>query len=200
MKSKFSTIFLLLPAQCCPFDHGAWQLKFEICSLWPLQNLMQISFSLITIWFFFKSASKLVFPNFIYKKLRKRETRAIFWKNWWNMSKAVWGVSSKIVSDKAFVFSVFSRNQEKTIYNSVSAKLSPTKSKKEKIIESTAIEKGCLVQVGNCIELEAVGLQFEPYRWLPCGVTWDSFRTVVVIKLLQTSALKVLVSDWLSAT
>ena len=28
-----------------------------------------------------------------------------------------------------------------------------------------------LVQVGNGIELEAVGLQFEPYRWRPCGVT-----------------------------
>ena len=42
---------------------------------------------------------------------------------------------------------------------------------------------------GNGIELEAVGLQFEPYRWRPCGVTWDSSRTVVVIKLLRTSAL-----------
>ena len=50
--------------------------------------------------------------------------------------------------------------------------------------------KRCLVQVGNGIELEAVDLQFEPYRWLPCGVTWDSSRTVVVIKLLLTSALK----------
>ena len=49
--------------------------------------------------------------------------------------------------------------------------------------------KGCLVQVGNGIELEAVGLQFEPYRWRPCGVTWDSSRTVVVIKLRRTSAL-----------
>ena len=29
----------------------------------------------------------------------------------------------------------------------------------------------CLVQVGNGIELEAVGLRFEPYRWCPCGVT-----------------------------
>ena len=48
---------------------------------------------------------------------------------------------------------------------------------------------GCLVQVGNGIELEAVGLQFEPYRWRPCGVTWDSSRTVVVIKLRRTSAL-----------
>ena len=28
--------------------------------------------------------------------------------------------------------------------------------------------KGCLVQVGNGIELEAVGVQFEPYRW-PSG-------------------------------
>ena len=50
---------------------------------------------------------------------------------------------------------------------------------------------GCLVQVGNGIELEAVGLQFEPYRWRPCGVTWDSSRTfvVTVIKLRRTSAL-----------
>ena len=48
---------------------------------------------------------------------------------------------------------------------------------------------GCLVQVGNGIGLEAVGLQFEPYRWRPCGVTWDSSRTVVVIKLRRTSAL-----------
>ena len=50
--------------------------------------------------------------------------------------------------------------------------------------------QGCLVQVGNGIELEAAGLQFEPYRWRPCGVTWDSSRTVVVIKLRRlTSAL-----------
>ena len=49
--------------------------------------------------------------------------------------------------------------------------------------------EGCLVQVGNGIELEAVGLQFESYRWRPCGVTWDSSRTVVVIKLRRTSAL-----------
>ena len=48
---------------------------------------------------------------------------------------------------------------------------------------------GCLVQVGNGIELEAVGLQFEPYRWRPCGETWDSSRAVVVIKLRRTSAL-----------
>ena len=52
------------------------------------------------------------------------------------------------------------------------------------------IRKGCLVQVGNGIELEAVGLHFEPYRWRPCGVTWDSSRTVVVIKLRRTSALR----------
>ena len=49
-----------------------------------------------------------------------------------------------------------------------------------------------LVQVGNGIELEAIGLQFEPYLWRPCGVTWDSSLTVVVIKLLQTSALSML--------
>ena len=47
---------------------------------------------------------------------------------------------------------------------------------------------GCLVQVGNRIELEAVGLQLESYLWRPCGVTWDSSRTVVVTKLQQTSA------------
>ena len=58
--------------------------------------------------------------------------------------------------------------------------------------------KLCLVQVGNGIELEAVGLQFEPYWWLPCGVTWDSSRTVVVIKLLQTSALCVNILSWTS--
>ena len=46
-----------------------------------------------------------------------------------------------------------------------------------------------VVQVGNGIELEALGLQFEPYRWRPCGVIWDSSRTVVVIKLRRTSAL-----------
>ena len=34
--------------------------------------------------------------------------------------------------------------------------------------------KGCLVQVGNGIELEVIGLQFEPYLWHSCGVTWDS--------------------------
>ena len=50
------------------------------------------------------------------------------------------------------------------------------------------------VQVGNGIELEAVGFQFEPYRdrdwWRPAGVTWHSFRTaVVIIKLRRTSAL-----------
>ena len=52
------------------------------------------------------------------------------------------------------------------------------------------IKEGCLEQVGNGIELEAVGLQFEPYRWRrPCGVSWDSSRIVVVIKLRRTSAL-----------
>ena len=37
----------------------------------------------------------------------------------------------------------------------------------------------CLVLVGNDIELDpveldTVGRQFEPYRWHPCGVTWDA--------------------------
>ena len=31
------------------------------------------------------------------------------------------------------------------------------------------------------LELESVGLQFKPYWWHPCGVTWDSSQTVVVI-------------------
>ena len=57
------------------------------------------------------------------------------------------------------------------------------------VLYLVCISRGCLVQVGNGIELEAVGLQFEPYQWHPCGVTWDSSQTVVVIKLLQTSAL-----------
>ena len=52
--------------------------------------------------------------------------------------------------------------------------------------------KSCLVQVGNCIELEGSGSSWSPvrtYQWLPCGVTWDLSRTVVVIKLPRTSAL-----------
>ena len=56
------------------------------------------------------------------------------------------------------------------------------------------------VQVGNCIELEAIGLQFEPYQWLPCGVTWDSSRTVVVIKLLRTSKKKNMLHNMLHNT
>ena len=56
-------------------------------------------------------------------------------------------------------------------------------------ITEDSSDEGCLVQVGNGIELEAVDLQFEPYGWCPCGVTWDSSRTVVVIKLQRTSAL-----------
>ena len=28
--------------------------------------------------------------------------------------------------------------------------------------------------------LEAVGLQLEPYRWRPCGVTWDSKASVPI--------------------
>ena len=33
------------------------------------------------------------------------------------------------------------------------------------------------VQVGNDIELDTVGRQFQPYRWRPCGLTgrtWDA--------------------------
>ena len=54
------------------------------------------------------------------------------------------------------------------------------------LFDTAIIGSGCFVQVGNCIELEAIGLQFKPYLWHPCGVTWDSSRTVVVIKLLWT--------------
>ena len=32
--------------------------------------------------------------------------------------------------------------------------------------------QGCLVEVGNDIELDAVCRPFEPYRRRPCGVTW----------------------------
>ena len=32
-------------------------------------------------------------------------------------------------------------------------------------------DMGYLAQVGNGIELDTV--QFEPYQWRPCGVTWD---------------------------
>ena len=46
----------------------------------------------------------------------------------------------------------------------------------------------CLVQVGNGIELEAAGLQVEPYRWRPCGVAWHSSRIVVVINLNKAAA------------
>ena len=49
--------------------------------------------------------------------------------------------------------------------------------------------KGCLVQFGNCIELE---VQFEPYLLCPCGVIWDSSWTVVVITLWRTSTLRAL--------
>ena len=34
----------------------------------------------------------------------------------------------------------------------------------------------CLVQVGNGIELDTVGRQFESYRWRPCGVTVPNSR------------------------
>ena len=35
------------------------------------------------------------------------------------------------------------------------------------------VNEGCLVQVGNGMELDTVGCQFEPYWWRHCGVTWD---------------------------
>ena len=43
--------------------------------------------------------------------------------------------------------------------------------------------------VGNGTELDTVGRQFELYLWRPCGATCYSSRTVVVMKLLRTSAL-----------
>ena len=66
MKSKFSIIFLLLPVLWFPFDHDS--LKSEICTIGnlrsaPLENLVQISFSLINLWFCFEPADKLDFPN-----------------------------------------------------------------------------------------------------------------------------------------
>ena len=39
--------------------------------------------------------------------------------------------------------------------------------------EGLSLQLLCLVQVGNGIELDTVGRQFEPYRRHPCGVTWD---------------------------
>ena len=36
------------------------------------------------------------------------------------------------------------------------------------------ISQGCLVLVGTNIELDTVGRKSVPYRWRPCGVTWDS--------------------------
>ena len=62
-----------------------------------------------------------------------------------------------------------------------------TRAKCKKVWHKSYTSSHCLV--GNGIKLEAVGLQFWPYWWRPCGVTWDSSRTVVVRKLLRTSAL-----------
>ena len=36
------------------------------------------------------------------------------------------------------------------------------------------MQKVCLVQVGNDIELDTVGRQFKPYLWCHCSVTWDA--------------------------
>ena len=38
---------------------------------------------------------------------------------------------------------------------------------------STRIFRHIMIQVCNGIDLDTVGLQFEPYRWRRCGVTWD---------------------------
>ena len=46
-----------------------------------------------------------------------------------------------------------------------------------------------VVQVGNDIELDTVGRQFEPYRWHPCGVTWDAVpEQSWLLKLWRNSA------------
>ena len=50
------------------------------------------------------------------------------------------------------------------------------------LLEVTAAPNGCtlslfklcLAQVGNDIELDTVGRQFEPYLWRLCGVTWSA--------------------------
>ena len=61
---------------------------------------------------------------------------------------------------------------------------------KKSLVSSAFQCTRCLVQNGNGIEQNAVGLHFEPYRWRPqaCGVTGDSSRTVVVIKLRRSWA------------
>ena len=38
----------------------------------------------------------------------------------------------------------------------------------------------CLV-LGNDIELDTVGRQCEPYRWRPCGVTWDEQCLLLIL-------------------
>ena len=43
------------------------------------------------------------------------------------------------------------------------------------------------IQVGNGVELDTVGRQFETYRWRPRGVTWDLFPNSLM-KLRRTSA------------
>ena len=37
--------------------------------------------------------------------------------------------------------------------------------------------EGCLVQVGNGIELDTVGHQFKSYLWSPCDVTREVVPT-----------------------
>ena len=52
------------------------------------------------------------------------------------------------------------------------------------------LSKGCLVLVGNDIELDTVGRQFEPgYHGRPCSVTWDAVSEQSwLLKLRQISA------------
>ena len=53
-----------------------------------------------------------------------------------------------------------------------------------------------LTQKLNTLFWLKVIFQVEPYLWRPCGVTWDSSLTVVVIKLWRTSALQVCNVAW----
>ena len=47
-----------------------------------------------------------------------------------------------------------------------------------------------LEAVGQTKLRAQLGLEFEPYRWRPCGMTLDSSRTFVVLKLRRPSEKK----------
>ena len=84
LNQNFLNFFLFLTILWCPFDHGrlhsAWHCAWHLKSA-TFQSLLQISISLIIIWFCFKPANKLVFLTYIInKKLRKRESKAVLHK------------------------------------------------------------------------------------------------------------------------